>query len=78
MASPELHVVQGKEENRMEGRRRNSQLWDRFEQYCREKATLERKLQNGCLPSEKSGRLQYRLNDLSSRLIPQLVLSMQD
>jgi len=44
----------------------------RFDNYCREAADLERKLANGG-SSGKQGKRQFRLNDIQTRLLPQVV-----
>jgi len=52
-------------------------LGNRYEQYCKEVRSIERKLQHDNLPQGKKERIAFRLRDLNARLIPQLMAEMQ-
>jgi hypothetical protein len=54
----------------------DSRLWERWNAYQTEVEAIKRKIGNG-VPEGKRGKLEYRLNDLETRLLPQLVKEMQ-
>ena len=54
----------------------DSSLWKRWEAYQTEVEAIKRKISNS-VPPGKRERLEYRLNDLETRLLPQLTRRIQ-
>ena len=47
-----------------------------YKNYCDEIEGIKRKLDNGAVPEGKKAKLRYRLRDIETRLIPQVVSRM--
>lgn len=56
---------------------RNSPLWERYAQYCKEIESIEKRLKNSNLSQGKREKLNFRLKDLMERLIPELLVKIE-
>ena len=47
-----------------------------YKHYCDEAGAIKKKLDNEAVPEGKKAKLRYRLRDIETRLIPQVVSRM--